>query len=237
VPSESVRQTGGSPNINDLLDGHVVLDLECVDRIYCNAYVPKLQVGGQVDTFLTEHLGNPIPSPVPFKKIGDRFRRAVLDFAQHEGIPVLKLKRSDRSRWDDRKLDHVRPYLERATGPRIMAIVPTQEIQKIFMGYNRSNKRVCNFGFDKADRAVTVYYFYVVDPYFGPASSSCAATSRTRAKCGSTGTSGPSARSTASASPTQSCPRVSGTARSPTSCNGSAAGLVPATSRPSSTAG
>jgi hypothetical protein len=40
-------------HVNDLLDGHVVLDLECLDRIYCNAYVPNLQVGGQVVSFLT----------------------------------------------------------------------------------------------------------------------------------------------------------------------------------------
>jgi len=33
--------------VNDVLDGHVVLDLECLDRIYLNAYVPNLQVGGQ----------------------------------------------------------------------------------------------------------------------------------------------------------------------------------------------
>lgn len=31
-------------NINDLLDGHVALDLECPDRIYLDAYVPNPQV-------------------------------------------------------------------------------------------------------------------------------------------------------------------------------------------------
>ena len=57
------------PNVNDLLEGHVTLDLECLDRIYLNAYVPNLQVGGQVVTFLTQHLGNPIPSPALFNRI------------------------------------------------------------------------------------------------------------------------------------------------------------------------
>ena len=47
----------------------VALDLECLDRIYLNAYVPNLQVGGQVVSFLTAHLGNPIPSPAIFDKI------------------------------------------------------------------------------------------------------------------------------------------------------------------------
>ena len=36
------------PTSNDVLDGHVALDLECVDRIYFNAYVPNLPVGGHV---------------------------------------------------------------------------------------------------------------------------------------------------------------------------------------------
>jgi hypothetical protein len=50
-------------NINEILDGHVVLDLECLDRIYLNAYVPKLQVGGQVVTFFSQHRNHPIASP------------------------------------------------------------------------------------------------------------------------------------------------------------------------------
>ncbi len=48
--------------VNDVLDGHVALDLACFDRIYLNDYVPNLQVGGQVVNFLT-HRGFPIPSP------------------------------------------------------------------------------------------------------------------------------------------------------------------------------
>lgn len=48
--------------VNEVLDGHVALDIECLDRIYLNAYVLNLRVGGQVVTFLTQHLGNPIPS-------------------------------------------------------------------------------------------------------------------------------------------------------------------------------
>ena len=63
--------------VNDVLDGHVVLDLECLDRIYLNGYVPNLQVGGQVVSFLTAHLGYPIPSPAIMEKIGTAFRSAV----------------------------------------------------------------------------------------------------------------------------------------------------------------
>ena len=49
--------------VNDLLDGRVGLDIECLDRIYLNGYVANLQVSGQVVSFLTRHLGYPIASP------------------------------------------------------------------------------------------------------------------------------------------------------------------------------
>jgi hypothetical protein len=49
--------------VNDVLDGYVALDLQYLDRIYLNSYVPTLQVGGQVVSFMTTHLGYPIPSP------------------------------------------------------------------------------------------------------------------------------------------------------------------------------
>src|SRR5213593_3348769 len=97
----------GTVTAAQVLEGHVVLDLDCLDRIYLNGYVPNLQVGGQVITFLTQHLGNPVASPALFKQIGDRFSNAVRSFAEINGIPVLHLNTPDRSRWDDRKLDHV----------------------------------------------------------------------------------------------------------------------------------
>ena len=60
-------------NINDVLEGHVTLEIECVDRILLNAYVRALQVPGQIVRFLCRHLGHPIPSPALLGRIGDRF--------------------------------------------------------------------------------------------------------------------------------------------------------------------
>jgi hypothetical protein len=129
-------------------------------------------VSGQVVTFLTEHLGFPIPSPALLEKIGNRFRRDVKAFAGEHSVPILTLKKPDRTRWDDRKLDHVRPYLDAAeaagrTG--IVAIVQTQEFQWVFSAKNRSPKPgVVSFDFVKEDRRVGMYYFYVLDAEFGP---------------------------------------------------------------------
>ena len=162
----------GAVNINDVLDGHVALEVSCVDRLYLNAYVPNLQVGGQVVRFMTGHRGLPVPSPAIFQQIGNQFHRAVKAFAAAHGIPVLRLNKPDRSRWDDRKLDHVRPHLDHAERDGrfgVVAIVAAQEFQWVFNAVNRSAKPgVASFDFSKAERRVGVYYFYVLDPDVGP---------------------------------------------------------------------
>jgi hypothetical protein len=62
----------GAVTVNDLLDGHVSLDIECLDRIYLNGYVPNLQVGGQVVSFMTPAPG--LPDPVTGGPGEDRHR-------------------------------------------------------------------------------------------------------------------------------------------------------------------
>ena len=128
-------------NINDVLDGHVSLEVQCVDRLYINAYVPKLQTSGQLAYFMRDHLEMPIPSPKVMEKIGNRFRREVKAFAEENNIPVLRLKKPDRSRFDDRKLDHVAPYLTRAEREGrfgVVAIVAAQEYQWVYSAKDRS---------------------------------------------------------------------------------------------------
>lgn len=152
-------------SVGELLDAHVVLDLECLDRVYLNAYVPNLQVAGQVVKFMTGHLGYPIPSPAIMSQMGDRFRAAVRAFAEGNDIPVLYFKA------DDRQIDLVRPLWVHATGPGVVAVGIAQEFQRVFFTARQRPTRDPNvklFGFDKADRRVTVYYFYVLDADFGP---------------------------------------------------------------------
>jgi hypothetical protein len=158
-------------NINEVLDGHVALEVECVDRLYLNAYVANLQVGGQVERFCKLHLGQPIASPVVIQRLGNRFRREVKGFAAASGIPILVLKKPDRSRWDDRKLDHVRPHLERAHREGrfgVVAIVAAQEFQWVFTATKRTGSAAgVWFDWYRTERRVGIYYFYVRDPDFG----------------------------------------------------------------------
>jgi hypothetical protein len=48
-------------------------DLECLDRVYLNAYVPKLQVSGPVVTFFSQHRNQPIASPALIQRMGEGF--------------------------------------------------------------------------------------------------------------------------------------------------------------------
>ena len=154
--------------VPELLDGHTVLDIECLDRIYLNGYVPLLQVGGQVVTFLRDHLGMPVASPAVFEKIGTRFRQAVARFAEMNDIPVVKFKKGTR------KIDVMRPLLARAAGagrPQVVAIGWAQEFQLVWDARKRDTdpSRSPQFSFAKAERRVTCYYFYVWDERWGPA--------------------------------------------------------------------
>ena len=110
------------------------LDIECLDRIYLNGYVPKLQVGGQVASFMTGHLGFPIPSPAIMEKIGTPFRRTVHSSRRHIEVPMVAFGKADR------KKDVMRPHLQRqaATGRSgVAAIGVAQEYQNVFASSQR----------------------------------------------------------------------------------------------------
>jgi hypothetical protein len=116
-------------SVEELLDGHVALEINCLDRIYLNAYVPNLQVSGQVVNFLTGHLGQPIASPALLQRIGERFRKDVKAFATTHNIPLLRFDKHDR------KIDVARPLLaaaEHEQCPGVVAIGVAQEFQSVF---------------------------------------------------------------------------------------------------------
>src|SRR6266480_5579523 len=153
--------------VNEVLDGHAGLDLECLDRLYLHGYLGQLQVGGQVIQFLN-HRGYPVPSPACLQQIGDAFRRRVASFAEANHIPVVPLKAADRN------IEVMRPYLDRAAATgrsQVAAIGVAQEAQRVFLGRKRGTDpgKCPQFSFDKKDRRVTVFYFYLWDAGFGPA--------------------------------------------------------------------
>jgi len=83
-------------NINELLEGHVTLEVECIDRLYLNGYLPSLATAGGLIRFLTEHLGKPIRSPVLLGQITQGWAQAVKRWASEQGIPMLHFQHGER---------------------------------------------------------------------------------------------------------------------------------------------
>ena len=168
--------------VGDVLDGHTLLEIDCVDRVYLTLSVPNLVVGGQVVSFLTAHEHNPIPSPALLERRGLAFRRAVASFAEANHIPVLSFAgKRDKGRpgvlaespWPERKIDRVMPLMRKAAATgrsQVVAIGVAQEYQRVFTGTkDQTPTGAVWFSYNRTERRVTCYYFYVWDEGFGPA--------------------------------------------------------------------
>jgi hypothetical protein len=83
-------------NIPELLNGHVTLEVECLERLYLNGYIGKLATSGGLVTFMREQLGKAIPSPVVLGQVSERFREAVRAKAERDQIPVYQFDHKER---------------------------------------------------------------------------------------------------------------------------------------------
>src|SRR4051794_40286340 len=82
--------------VADVLNDHVTFEVECIDRMYLNVYVPQLQHAGGLLGYVQRHLGLPIASTAPLAKITDRFVAAVHRFAEDEAIPWVDFAKGQR---------------------------------------------------------------------------------------------------------------------------------------------
>jgi hypothetical protein len=151
----------------DMVAGHVKLDISCLDRIYLNGYVAKLQTPGGVVWFFHEHRGKPIVSPALFEPIGERFRRDVRGWAQANGIPLIRFSAVER------KADVMAPYLEAAAAAgrsRVVAVGCAQEFQLVWTARKRDTGpgKPPQFSFTREQRRVSVFYVYIFDAQMGP---------------------------------------------------------------------
>ncbi|MGS2617806.1 hypothetical protein ACVCAH_25275 [Micromonospora sp. LZ34] len=171
-----------SVTVNDVLDGQKLLEIDCVDRAYLTMSVPNLMVGGQVVSFLTQHEGKPVPSPALLERRGQTFRRAVMSFAEANDIPIISFTgKKEKSRpgvladspWPERKIDQVMPLMREAAATgrsQVVAIGVAQEYQRVFTASKSATATgAVWFTYNRVDRRVTCYYFYLWDADVGPA--------------------------------------------------------------------
>ena len=81
--------------VRELLEGHVVLDVEGIDRLYLNLYQPMLQTGGGVATFFKVHRGAKVASTTLMAPISHAFVKAIHDFARREGVEIVAGRPTD----------------------------------------------------------------------------------------------------------------------------------------------
>ena len=147
-------------NIPELLDGHITLEIECLDRLYLNGYIGRLATGLGLVMFMRQQLHKPVPSPVVLGQITEKFREAVKELAEQEQIPVYQFGHKEDK--DDIANDFRR---RRGTRDGIVFIGVAQEKAHAFNGKKVNGQ----FQFDR-DKTVYVnhYYFYIDDADFGP---------------------------------------------------------------------
>ena len=149
----------------DVLAEHVVFELDCIDRVYCNAYVRKLTYPGGVASFFTRHRGASFASTCLADPISKQFVASILRFAAQREIPVVRFEKGQRK--DDVALEH-RARFEEDEGIYMVGVA--QEKIGTFRTEKRRNPETgARYPWIvRASALVNQYYAYGLDSDFGP---------------------------------------------------------------------
>jgi len=152
-------------SVSDVLTDHVRFEIECLDRMYLNVFVPQLQRTGQVAGYLMRHRGFPIASTALVAPMSQAFANAVRDYAKVGNVPVVRFAKGQR------KDDVMHQHLADFTGTdEVMFIGVAQEKAHVFRTERRHNP-VTGAPYPwivTSTAVVNHYYFYAVDDDFGP---------------------------------------------------------------------
>lgn len=152
-------------SVSDVLTDHVQFEVECIDRMYLNVFVPELQRTGQVVGFLMRHRGFPIASTALVAPMSKQFVADIGRFAQTQHVPVVHFGKGQRK--DDVMHEHLAGF----TGTdEIVFIGVAQEKAHVFRTERRRNPTTgAPYPWIVTSTAVVNhYYFYGVDDDFGP---------------------------------------------------------------------
>lgn len=149
----------------EVLDSHVVLEVECIDRMYLNVYQPKLQHTGGLVQFLRGHRGYPIASTALLDPMTKEFVADIRRFAKGQGLPIVAFERGQRK---DDLAASIRAGFDGSEG--VYLIGRAQERTRVFRTEKRRNP-VTGKTYPWIVSATAVpnhYYFYAIDDDFGP---------------------------------------------------------------------
>ena len=155
-----------SKSVAELQREHVVLELECIDRMYLNAYVPQLTTEGGVAAFVRGYLGHRFASTKAVAQMTESFVESIMQFGLDHKIDLVRFKKGQRK-------DHVMQA-------RLRAFKKKYKEGVVFIGVAQEKARVPRtvrkaFGnggtipwINYSSANVNFYYFYCLDEDFGP---------------------------------------------------------------------
>jgi hypothetical protein len=152
------------PNVAEIIKDHVTLEVRCIDRLYLNAYIPRLQSGGGVVDFLVRGCGQPIASPAVLGQITEAFKTRLRAWAEQQKIPWIEFRKGERK---DTVVQRYRDRFRRASG--VVVIGVAQERASAWTATKQRQGRFVNFMYSRKSVCPNHYYLYVLDPEWGPA--------------------------------------------------------------------
>ena len=151
-------------SVAEILDHHVTFELEAIDRMYLNGYVPSLQSGGGVVYFMKEHLGARVPSTTMVAPLSERFVKTIERFVETAGLDLVTFTKGQR------KDEVAQTYLASFTGEEgVLFVGKAQEKATVFRTEKRRNADGSTYPWIyRSTTPVNHYYFYLLDRDFGP---------------------------------------------------------------------
>jgi hypothetical protein len=152
-------------SVAEVLQDHVTLELESIDRLYLNVYVPKLQHELGVVSFFRFHRGHAFASSALMDPISKDFIAAIGRFVEARGIPVITFGKGQR------KDDLARAHLARFAGDEgVLFVGKAQEKTPVFRTEKRRHPQTGRSyaWIVRSTAMVNHYYVYCVDRDFGP---------------------------------------------------------------------
>src|SRR3954462_5070280 len=154
-----------SRSVAEVLADHVTLEVEGIDRMYLNVYIPGLQREQGVACFFRFHRGHQFASSALMDPISKTFVAALEAFARQEKIPVITFRKGQRK--DDVAAEQRRKF-QKPEG--VVFIGKAQEKTPVFRTERRRSETTGGTypWLVRSTAMVNHFYIYCVDRDFGP---------------------------------------------------------------------
>lgn len=151
--------------VTEILREHVTLEVESIDRMYLNVYVPQLQHERGVVAFFRYHRGQTFASSALMAPMSQAFVTAINTFVKEHHIPLITFQKGQRK--DDLAAEHLARF---QSEDGVLFVGKAQEKISTFRTEKRRNPETGRTypWIVRSTALVNQYYFYCVDREFGP---------------------------------------------------------------------